>query len=238
MITSNHEYESWTLLFLGSFFSLLPASLCGGLAPSAWNSSGHREAAGLSFVSSNHSYWFEVGGSHGAFVLCREGRLGCTDPVRGCWSWHGLGGWCCLATAPITFLFWVKLFSGTVFSWECPFLLDGGWHTNVASKAEGKPRFPHLLLFCMGSSARFYLYDWWYLCGTCRALKAIRKCLFLPSWGIGLLLWFLMGWVKIPWRHRMAKLSSYGAGYLNGQLQAVTARPPGSQIHAISSCLT
>lgn len=51
---------------------LVPASLSGAFAPSAWNSSGHREAAGLSFVSSNHSYWFGVWSNYGGFVWCRR----------------------------------------------------------------------------------------------------------------------------------------------------------------------
>lgn len=81
--TSDHKCQNM-LWFLSSFFFfpfflfLVPASLSGVFAPSAWNSSGHREAAGLSFVSSNHSYWFGVWSNYGSFVL-GWGKAGCMD---------------------------------------------------------------------------------------------------------------------------------------------------------------
>lgn len=79
------------------FLLLVPASLSGMFALSAWNSSGHREAAGLSFVSRNHSYWFGVWSNYGGFVLGR-GKAGCMDgsPVCGCQGRAMLWGVCAL----------------------------------------------------------------------------------------------------------------------------------------------
>lgn len=90
--------------FLSFFLFFVPASLSGAFAPSAWNSSGHREAAGLSFVSSNHSYWFGVWSNYGSFVLGR-GRAGCMEG----WPVCGSQGLCSLPTALVTFHSWRKL---------------------------------------------------------------------------------------------------------------------------------
>lgn len=104
---------------VGGVFFLFPvflvsASLSGALVPSAWNSSGHGEAAGLSFVSSNHSYWFGVGSNSGGFVLGRRqahriGRSARSVPAE---RWRVSGDWGCLATALTAFHSWVKLWSG------------------------------------------------------------------------------------------------------------------------------
>lgn len=92
--------SKYVVIFVWFFFFfllLVPASLSGVFALSAWNSSGHREAAGLSFVSSNHSYWFGVWSNYGGFVLGR-GKAGCMDgsPACGCQGRAVLWGVCAL----------------------------------------------------------------------------------------------------------------------------------------------
>lgn len=108
LTTSDHECQNmlWFLsfFFFSFFLFFVPASLSGAFAPSAWNSSGHREAAGLSFVSSNHSYWFGVWSNYGSFVLGR-GRAGCMEG----WPVCGSQGLCSLPTALVTFHSWRKL---------------------------------------------------------------------------------------------------------------------------------
>lgn len=122
------------------FLSFVSASLSGVFALSAWNSSGHREAAGLSFVSSNHSYWFGVWSNYGGFVLGR-GKAGCMDrsPACGCQgravlrgfvlSYHCTRGFSLLEKAHL----WNIVLLRTWCSFECRWMTLAG-----ASRARGK----------------------------------------------------------------------------------------------------
>lgn len=213
-------------------------------APSAWNSSGHGEAVGLSFVSSNHSYWFEVWSNYGGFVLCKEGPLHllyCS--AWGCWE-LGVLGICAVRSLHSQLLGETLFWNSNLL--RMSFWRAGGWRLSVQPGKLKGSRFSSLYAFSY--FARGILPDcgcteWWCLCSTCSTFEAMRKEMpflaLVRHMTISVtLIWLNINVVEAPrCLSYLLRMCSENSGWLDGQLQAVTIRALCFQTHAISSCL-
>lgn len=164
-------------VFFSFSFSLVPASLSSAFAPSAWNSSGHGEAAGLSFVSRNHSYWFGVWGSYGGSALCRR-EAACSGVLLGVWLPEPTCFWGFVLFAHRTDSFhcWVKLFSQQWFTENVVFFWSAGGGRILLQPGNLKESNNlHSLSTCScferGILPDLNYSEWWYLSSAFRMLR-------------------------------------------------------------------